>query len=287
MSIRVMTAVWDSANVKNTQLLLLLAIADNANDDGIAWPGVNYLAVKTRKTERAVVDMVKELVDAGELGQVTTEDGKPAYLVTCYARLLAATQPPQNARKMRAKPAQNARKIRAKCAENAGAYNNVLEPSEPSEPPKPSEPSKPLVAKPMRTPERDFLDLARETAVYQAQGKNVSVPTTAGGTDPELEDLVDIFADYLHTARLPPSIRKSWVEAFKNIIDLWQAPMDIAKAALIALLDPSGEMAWKHYTSPMQASFATDYGVYIGRQTQVRSAGIIVSVDPGGVIRNG
>lgn len=60
MSIAVMTRIWKSSATKGSGLLLLLAIGDNANEDGIAWPGIETLAAKTRLSEHQVIRLVKE-----------------------------------------------------------------------------------------------------------------------------------------------------------------------------------------------------------------------------------
>lgn len=52
MSIRVMTAVWDSPCEDPSTLLLLLALADWANDQGECWPSVANLATKARMSVR-------------------------------------------------------------------------------------------------------------------------------------------------------------------------------------------------------------------------------------------
>ena len=62
-----MTKVWETSPQKGTALLLLLAIADFANDDGMAWPGIATLSKKVRMSERYVHRMIKELTSAGEL----------------------------------------------------------------------------------------------------------------------------------------------------------------------------------------------------------------------------
>lgn len=62
-----MNRVWDQSELKGSQLLLELAIADNANDDGFAWPGVNYLARKIRMSPRQVQRMIPELIGASEI----------------------------------------------------------------------------------------------------------------------------------------------------------------------------------------------------------------------------
>src|ERR671931_438908 len=55
MSIKVMNWVWDNSPTKGTELLMLLAIADNAADDGgNAYPSIRTLARKTRLDDLTV-----------------------------------------------------------------------------------------------------------------------------------------------------------------------------------------------------------------------------------------
>lgn len=70
MSIKIMTRVWEKSQFKGSKLLLLLAIADNANDKGEAWPGVEYLAKKTRLTERHITRLITELNKSDELAVI-------------------------------------------------------------------------------------------------------------------------------------------------------------------------------------------------------------------------
>ena len=67
MSIRVMVEVWDSAPVSGSDLLLLLALADSANDDGVCWPSQETLSQKTRLNKRHVQRLLKRLADTGIL----------------------------------------------------------------------------------------------------------------------------------------------------------------------------------------------------------------------------
>lgn len=70
MSMEIMTRVWDHSKQKGTPLLLLLAIADNANHNGVAFPGIPYLARKTRMSERQVQRVLQDLDESGELAVV-------------------------------------------------------------------------------------------------------------------------------------------------------------------------------------------------------------------------
>lgn len=63
-----MTWVWEHSRAAGTDLLVLLAIADHAADDGgNAYPSVSTLARKTRVSERTVQRSIRTLVELGEL----------------------------------------------------------------------------------------------------------------------------------------------------------------------------------------------------------------------------
>lgn len=67
MSIRTMDRVWKISTQSGGKLLLLLAIADFANDDGMAYPGIDTLAQKTRQSRRTVQRQLSELEAEGEI----------------------------------------------------------------------------------------------------------------------------------------------------------------------------------------------------------------------------
>lgn len=67
MSVKVMANVWEHTEQKANKLLLLLALADNANDDGWAYPSQVTLAEKCRVGRRAVQKMLDELEAEGEV----------------------------------------------------------------------------------------------------------------------------------------------------------------------------------------------------------------------------
>jgi hypothetical protein len=67
MSVLVSGLIWERSQHKGSDLLVLLAIADNAHDNGRAWPSYPYLAAKTRLGERAVHIAVKRLLAGDEL----------------------------------------------------------------------------------------------------------------------------------------------------------------------------------------------------------------------------
>jgi hypothetical protein len=67
MSIKVATEVWHGSRHKSGNLLVLLALADHADDQGKAWPGVRSLARKARLSERHTRRCLAELLASGEL----------------------------------------------------------------------------------------------------------------------------------------------------------------------------------------------------------------------------
>lgn len=67
MSIKLINHVWEKSQHKGSALLLLLAIADYANDAGEAYPSYETLAHKSRLSVRRVMDVIRKLEASGEL----------------------------------------------------------------------------------------------------------------------------------------------------------------------------------------------------------------------------
>jgi Helix-turn-helix domain len=68
MSIQLINAVWKcSKQKKSGALVVLLAVADYANPDGIAWPAVATLARKARMSKRNLQRWLSSLQRDGEL----------------------------------------------------------------------------------------------------------------------------------------------------------------------------------------------------------------------------
>ena len=67
MSIKATTRVWENSNQRGSDLLLLLALGDRSDDEGISWPGIAELSSKTRVDQRQVKRMLKNLEAVGEL----------------------------------------------------------------------------------------------------------------------------------------------------------------------------------------------------------------------------
>lgn len=76
MSIKVMSVVWEHSTHKEGTLVVLLALADCAHDDGTgAFPSVETLGKKARMSERNVQYCLRRLIDSGEI-EHTGKHGK-------------------------------------------------------------------------------------------------------------------------------------------------------------------------------------------------------------------
>src|SRR5262245_33120961 len=67
MSIKVMTRAWEHAPYGEGTLLVLLALADYADDYGVCWPAQPDVAAKARLTDRQLRNIVRQLEVAGDL----------------------------------------------------------------------------------------------------------------------------------------------------------------------------------------------------------------------------
>jgi len=56
-----MTAVWDREDLSSTQKLVLLSLADWANDEGLCWPSIERVAKKSSLKKRAVQLAIRSL----------------------------------------------------------------------------------------------------------------------------------------------------------------------------------------------------------------------------------
>ena len=70
MSIRVMSWVWDHGPSDRGELLVLLALADFADDDGNCWPAMVKVAEKARVCERGARKIIRRLEEIGLLKTV-------------------------------------------------------------------------------------------------------------------------------------------------------------------------------------------------------------------------
>lgn len=61
-----MSLVWQ-LDLPDSQKIVLLALADSANDEGHCWPSMRSLSLKCSKGERTIQGVIKQLCEAGHL----------------------------------------------------------------------------------------------------------------------------------------------------------------------------------------------------------------------------
>ena len=77
MSIKLMAQVWEHSEISEpSELLVLLALADWANDDGECWPAMKTLGAKARISDRMARTYVRRLEHKGLLVCPSTKGGK-------------------------------------------------------------------------------------------------------------------------------------------------------------------------------------------------------------------
>lgn len=84
MSTKYLSTCWSIAGISPSQKLVLISLADQANDSGVCWPSVPHMTVRTGLSERAIRNSIRSLEDAGLLicrhrtGRSTWYDLTPA-----------------------------------------------------------------------------------------------------------------------------------------------------------------------------------------------------------------
>lgn len=93
MSTTVMGKVWP-LTVTPVQKLVLISLADQANDDGVSWPGVTSMAKRTCLAERSVQRALRELVALGLVSIKERPGRSSVYVVT--VRGVTESPPPES-----------------------------------------------------------------------------------------------------------------------------------------------------------------------------------------------
>ena len=102
MSILAMTWAWGLMDLDQSQTLVLLALADAANDEGVCWPSQAEIGRKARLKDRAVRNQIRSLEAAGLLSvsRRATPQGRKTNVYRLnigYDFSLQSKQPARNA----------------------------------------------------------------------------------------------------------------------------------------------------------------------------------------------
>ena len=101
MSVHISSAVWSHSNSSGSTLLVLISMADQANDEGWCWPSVGNIAKRCRLAERSIQYHLRELEEMGEIESQARPGRSTVYRVLVTnggeARFTGAnTAPPQH-----------------------------------------------------------------------------------------------------------------------------------------------------------------------------------------------
>lgn len=67
MSVHVSSWVWDHAECEGNELLIMLALADYANDEGVCWPGMATLSRRCRCHVSTIQRNIAKAVERGDM----------------------------------------------------------------------------------------------------------------------------------------------------------------------------------------------------------------------------
>lgn len=86
MSNKALAYVFEHSKTKGSARVLMLAIADMANDDGECWPGKARLEKKVNVTLRNVIKLIQECERQGELAVIERPDTTNRYAIVGMAK---------------------------------------------------------------------------------------------------------------------------------------------------------------------------------------------------------
>ena len=91
MSIEIMSKAWKKSRQSGARLLALLALADRADEDGVCWPGRDWVAERARVRKDNLRRIIRFLEESGE---IVYDPGRGRGKRTYYL-VAVALEPPQ------------------------------------------------------------------------------------------------------------------------------------------------------------------------------------------------
>lgn len=197
MSVRVMTWVFEQSRSKKNARLVLLAIADCANDEGRqAYPSMAKLCQKTGLSERAVTGLVADLERLGEL-EVKRNAGPKGCNLYRVVMTPAGSAPPQDLHP----------------AGSAGVKKPQVKADDPAESAPPADPAPPQ--KTTADPAESAPGTVREPSKTSSSKKSSTTTRTRGKT--KIPDDFQVTAEMIAWARQhTPLVGRAETDTFKD-----------------------------------------------------------------------
>lgn len=201
MSVRTMARVWEFSRHGGTDLLMLLAIADFSDDDGLAFPSVEKLAKKCRMSKRNAQDRLKALSESGELTILKNQGPPPKYpnLFLVNLELLGVKH---------ASPVQPTAPVQYSVERGAAHCMAGVKPTAPKPSVNHQEPERGAAHSPkgLRLP----LDWSLPDEFRKWATENL------GWSDSQVDGIADRFADYWHAATGKNATKADWFATWRN-----------------------------------------------------------------------
>ena len=89
MSVKVMSYVWDIPSFKGSDKLVMLCLADHADDRGLCWPSIDTIARKSGVSSTTVKSTLKKLEAAGWLFKRT--NSRRRIQVVWFVRIISTS----------------------------------------------------------------------------------------------------------------------------------------------------------------------------------------------------
>ena len=96
MSTHILSSCWSLTGMSPTQKLVLISLADQANDDGVCWPSIRRMSERTCLSDRAIRDAVAWLSASGILSVTHRYNSSNVYTITAsnFSPVSAYCSPP-------------------------------------------------------------------------------------------------------------------------------------------------------------------------------------------------
>lgn len=296
MSIKYMTCVWEKSKQTGTNLLLLLALADHANDAGVCWPGIPHLARKVRRSERQTKRLIQQLIASGELE--VAEGGGRGH-TNLYKILLDphgngdaddTISDEKKVTPVTKKVTSGTQKVtpvtkKGDTAMSPESSLTIKEPSENLSPPLAESSSKPNLLPPTENPDSitnrpldsgeecqggngSTGDYGGDLLRHSEAGPSFTVPSEAGGADAFADGPLEAFCQLVKTRSdlLSEKKRRQWAKKLREIAG--EHGIDAAEMTTCIGLLPESDWAWrvKGLTKPYEGGFDGVIGALILRR---------------------
>jgi hypothetical protein len=128
MSAKVVSFIFENSKTVGSARVLMLAIADMANNDGECWPGRANLARRVNVSVRQITRLIQECERSGELSVISERRANNEYENNRYLiNGVAADQRIQKARQAKAKAERKDTRVTSDTDDTTGSDTRVTE----------------------------------------------------------------------------------------------------------------------------------------------------------------